>query len=387
MTANTDVDWASVSPAVELDDPGLAIDLAQIFIRTNGKIIATELAGDMLVGHIHSTANDVELNAPVRILDANRLPTIDVTAENITMDSGLDGGVGGIGLPSLPNPSSPNPADPGNLGGFLEINTDVNSNGGVLNADDTAANDAQTKGIYLDELTGNIPVDLIWAAGHAADVTTGNVGLRTVNGSIVDARNDLGDNVRGQSIDIDANGGSIGELNNDLDIDSSRGSSPPCDKDNCADTDAGFSDPGLAAVNDDVGLEATQNIYLTETDAYLRLVLAHAVNGDIRITVGETAAHDEDFFLIKSGAARFAESNTRAPSGDDLDAPRSVPKGQIFAEVGSVELRVGDDLATHQNSETLANLGIDIFGDFGDADAGWGTSMILRGRIIADCVV
>src|SRR6185436_16492675 len=148
---------------------------------------------------------------------------------------------------------------------------------------------------------------------------------------------------------------------NDLDIDSSRGSQSPVVKENGADTDTGLSDPGLAAANDDVGLEATQNIYLSETDAYLRLVLAHAVNGNIRITVRETTPDpdpvlplrtgDEDLYLIKDGTARFAESNTRAPSGDDLDAERSVPKGQIFAESGSVLLRVGDDVTTHQNSE------------------------------------
>src|SRR5262249_16209001 len=62
-------------------------------------------------------------------------------------------------------------------------------------------------------------------------------------------------------------------------------------------------------------------------------------------------------------------------------------------------LRVGDDVATHQNSEIFANGSIDIFGDYlnldpGDGDTtvdgtynGWGTTMILRGRIVADCVV
>jgi hypothetical protein len=42
--------------------------------------------------------------------------------------------------------------------------------------------------------------------------------------------------------------------------------------------------PTLDQSGDDVGLEATDNIYLTETDGYLRLVLAHAYEGDIRLT-------------------------------------------------------------------------------------------------------
>ena len=44
--------------------------------------------GDLLAGHIHSTAGDVTLYSPQRILDANRQPTIDVTGENITMNAG-----------------------------------------------------------------------------------------------------------------------------------------------------------------------------------------------------------------------------------------------------------------------------------------------------------
>ena len=48
-------------------------------------------------------------------------------------------------------------------------------------------------------------------------------------------------------------------------------------------------DPGLAATGDDVALEAQHSIFLTETDADLRLVLAHATTGDIRLTVRESA--------------------------------------------------------------------------------------------------
>ena len=33
----------------------------QIFLTTNGEIIADELIGNMLVGHVHSTENDVTL--------------------------------------------------------------------------------------------------------------------------------------------------------------------------------------------------------------------------------------------------------------------------------------------------------------------------------------
>ena len=155
--------------------------------------------------------------------------------------------------------------------------------------------------------------------------TSADVSLRTVGGSIVDARNDVARrrglqaaatraaDVIGRSIDIDANGAgaSIGDPDgaNDLDIDSSCAVTPACG-------------------SGDVALEATASIYLTETDATLRLVLAHASTGDIRLTVRETSAAttadtDEDLHLLAAGDARFAESTTRSP-GNDPDAPRTI---------------------------------------------------------------
>ncbi len=202
-----------------------------------------------------------------------------------------------------------------------------------------------------------------------------------MGGSIVDARNagagDNAANVLGRSIYLDANGAgaSIGTVSNDLEIDSRRGS---------------------PANTDYVGLEATNNIYLTETAGNLRLVLAHTYTGDIRLTVRESAALGEDFELLPSGTARFAENNMTAP-GNHPDAPRVVPRGQIFAEQGSVLLLVGDNVNLHQNSEIMAAHGIDIYGDVsatnGDIaplvnlDPGFGTNMLLRGRIIAGAVV
>jgi Calx-beta domain/RTX calcium-binding nonapeptide repeat (4 copies) len=400
VTIHTDVAWSGASAAPALDDPGISIDLPQIWIRTNGNVIDTEIVGDLLAGHVHSTNGDVTLNSPIRILDADRRPTIDVTGENITMNSGLAGGVGGIGLPSLPFPNLP-ATNLFNLtfglGGYLEINTAVNGSG-VLKADDTASDGTMTLGIYLDELTGDMPVHTVKTDGSAGDLTTGNVSLRTVNGSIVDGKHagSTTDDaeVIGQTVDLDANGGSIGASGNDLEIDSSVGSNAPCVNatyPGCADSALTVSDPGLAAANDDVGLEATQSIYLTEVSSYLRLFLAHAVNGDIRITVRDSSAHDEDLFLIHDGSAQFAESNNRLPSGDDVDDVRVVPIGTILAESGNVTLQVGDNVATHQNSRIVAHQNIDIYGDFHftdpDPDAGYGTNMILRGAIVADAVV
>ncbi|MDQ0612685.1 hypothetical protein QF046_000326 [Microbacterium sp. W4I4] len=383
IVIGTDVAWTGgAGHTGPVDDPGMTVNVAQIFIRTDGDITATELVGDMLVGHIHSTNGDVELHSPMRILDADGRSTIDVTGVDITMYAGEAGGVGGIGTPT----------------DWLEIDTAVldptwdSVSDGVLKAYDLDSDDAQTTGIHLDELTGDMPLWEIFTAGSTS-TATGNVTLRTVGGSILNAKTDADeDNIRGDSVDLDANGGSIGLQSKDVMVDSGRAPPFGCTYLNCGnDPLTGASDPALAAAGDDVGLEATGGIYYTETDSHLRLVLAHSLMGNIRLTVRETAQLDEDLYLVRSGTAQFAESNTRGPNGD-VDAPRAIPNGTIFAETGSVELRVGDDVTLHQNTQILANLSIDIRGDFGNADTGavgteYGTSMILRGRLIADCVV
>jgi hypothetical protein len=59
----------------------------------------------------------------------------------------------------------------------------------------------------------------------------------------------------------------------------------------------------------------------------------------------------------------------------------------VFAEQGSVTIRAGDDVVLDANSEIVAALGIVIHGDFDDADADYGTRMILRGKLVAGAVV
>ncbi|MEO6494544.1 MAG: hypothetical protein ABIP99_17070 [Ilumatobacteraceae bacterium] len=429
ITAYTDVD------AIWVDDEtaashGVTDGSGKIDVLTNGSIVVVEqsAAGDLRVGHVHATglctgtvttacgsatiAADVTLRSPRMILDAELdagiidtdddstcvdaydldcspgTPNgVDVTGRNINLYAGDNllgqlgsvSGFGGIGLP----------------GNFLEIQ--VNAVGGPLgdlDAYDTAADDDKTAGIYLDQVAGDLQIGVVHTAGDNS-LGTGNVSLRTRAGSILDAQNDAAADVIGQTVDLDAHGGSIGTATNDLEIDSLVGSPFACTNVNCANNPDGTSDAGLAAVADDVALEAGTGIYVTEMNGYLRLVLAHALTGNIRITVRETAALDEDLFLIRNGTANFAEDNTTAPT-NDADHPRVIQNGTVLAEAGSVELRVGDDITLHQNSQILAKLSIDIRGDFGNADTGgtlaapadeYGTSMILRGRIIADCVM
>ncbi|WP_203230655.1 calcium-binding protein [Agromyces humi] len=429
VTAYTDVDatWSDDETGAT---HGLTNGSGKIDVLTNGSIVVVEQSskGDLRVGHIHATGlctgavptacgqavidADVTLRSPRMILDAELdagvidtdddrtcvdaydldcaagTPNgVDVTGRNITLyagdnllgEPGSASGTGGIGLP----------------GNFLEIQ--VNAVGGPLgdlDAYDTAADDDKTAGIYIDQVAGDLQIGIVHTEGDDP-LSTGNVSLRSRAGSILDAQNDAAADVIGQTIDIDAHGGSIGTAANDLEIDSLVDSPFACTNANCANNPNGTSDAGLAAIADDVALEASAGIWLTETDGYLRLLFAHATAGNIRITVRESAELDEDLYLIRNGSANFAEDNSTVP-GNNPDHLRDIPNGTVFAEQGSVELRVGDDVTLHQNSQILADLSIDIRGDFGNLDTNGtlavpdpehGTTMILRGRIIADCVV
>ena len=269
--------------------------LGHLDTSVDGDVTLTEVAGDLRAGMIRSRGGDVLLTSRLGgIVDA---PTgadaaasagdfgADVVGVNVTLFSPL-GGVGGTT-------------------NFLEIDSS-NADGTLLNGVVTI--DALAS-IYLTEVDGlaasvdDLRLDTVISR-------TGDVTLTTRAGSILDARNGgAGDdawNIQGRSIDLDANGGSIGDALglNDLEIDSS------------------VSGP---FASNDVGLEASGSIFVTETDSYLRLVLAHAESGNIRLTVRETAAAtDEDLYLIQAGSVRFSESGP--------DSPRNVPHGMIFAD-------------------------------------------------------
>lgn len=307
---------------------------------------------------------------------------------NITIYAGLAGG--------------PTQGGVGSAGNYVEIDVDVRDDQtGVLNVFDIITSAANTPGIFLAETSSDLRLDTVW--------TTDDVSLYTIDGSIVDARNDHEVNIGGQDIDLDANdwestpnsdsgpntNAHIGNPNgsNDVEIDSSRGSlgTVSLEADGSiyvteADAKAthtenfGGADPAIDNEVDHDTLEA--NPYST-----LELVLARAWNGNIRLTVRDEDAlpEDDDLHLRKDGFFQRAE--------DDLLV---IPHGTIIARHGWVELQIGDDVDLHQNSQTLAAEDIDIYGDseyagtvagpLGQQDPEYGTDMILRGRIIAGCL-
>jgi Ca2+-binding RTX toxin-like protein len=182
--------------------------------------------------------------------------------------------------------------------------------------------------IVLVEL-GTLNVDRIRSA-------SGDVSLTTLDGSIVDFFDDVPADVIGVNHFLTANGGSIGGGDNDLDIDSST------------------VRPGRLAAT------ASGDIFITETDSSLNVQSALTAGGNIRLTVPDTIDTDEDVILMEGDV--------------------------ILTNEGDITLRAGDDVDTRLGSAMFAAEDIFIFGDFGNADIGMGSRVVLRGVTIADSV-
>ncbi|MCB1901934.1 MAG: hypothetical protein KDH16_21765, partial [Rhodocyclaceae bacterium] len=231
-------------------------------------------------------------------------------------------------------------------------------------------------GIYIEETSGNLRVHHVYS-------TTGDVTLTTRAGSIVDAQDDTDSggaalffdadgrardaiNVRGMNIDLDANGGSIGVVGDDLDIDS------------------GVVNGSHTAGQGRLFAEASQNIYLTEVNGELNVLAATALGGALRLTIPDTSAIDtEDLNLLDIGAGATARVSE--------DGARSVTVSEITA-LSTVALWVGDNVKTFSANRILAGTSITLRGDqrrdgktdnvsSDEADAGRGTRMLLKGTI------
>ena len=95
---------------------------------------------------------------------------------------------------------------------------------------------------------------------------------------------------------------------------------------------------------------------------------AEAFGGELRLTTPDVlgSVRREDLVILTSGF--------------DLASTPVFHTGKITA-TGSVLLCVGDDVSTPDIALISAGANIDIFGDFGNADAGFGTTMDIHGTI------
>jgi hypothetical protein len=416
-----------------------------------GQIIASGVCtgGASLCGSTPVPA-DVTLYSPAAVLNASRdgyvpqqTPTAigtNVIARNITItagNNGLAGGIsgqGGVGTPDL----------------FLT--TQVNADGpdasgdlGVLTVTDTQASRATwtsgsigtnlppaaggTWGVFITQTrdqayntvlpNGDMEVNTIITNSDVTLTTcaNGNYSACGGGGSIRDARNNgagsnsyldgtdtygtvLSPNVIGNSIDLNAIGGSVGDASglNDLKIYSSANNSKDgyCGQSYTdAYQDANYQNAASSerAVNANcsVSAQADGNVYLTETPgsygvlAPMDVLLAWARNGNVRLTTTDTGPNGSGVACVNSEAPfqgqAAACANPAVTAGNDIlllnsgrtlvtpNSPETTwgagvnqapygttptSNGLIEAQNGNVKLVSADDVVTDPSSQILA---------------------------------
>ncbi len=317
FTATTDVDATLFSRQFPSEPYSTSDGDGEISFYTNGDIYDLEIIGDLRVGTIISTGDDVTLQtaqSAASILDAGDIDdgTPRVAGRDITLLAGLvSGHIGGTG----PTPD------------FLEIQSSLSARGKVLAL---AAGD-----ILLDQVNGTLYVLLVLSL-------QGNVALRTRLGSI---RNDVDDasvRVVGRSIDLIAVGGSVGADSADRSADLVIDTAP---------------DGRLYALSlpaDVVGAVFPQGVFITEATGWLSVLRAEAPEGDVRLTVPYVATGDPtDLFVF--------------PDGVTLDGLTVVTQGRIVAG-GAVTLNVGQDLVAPLRTLIQGDT-VTIHAEFGQGSA------------------
>ena len=178
--------------------------------------------------------------------------------------------------------------------------------------------------IFLDEVSGDLNLNRVVS-------TTGDVILQAA-GSILDGNDTIDSNIDAVHISLTATTGGIGGAVNDLDVDSS--------------------------ASGRVDVLAAEGIYLREFSGAMIAGSVVSTNGDIRLTVSETAASGEDLIVLE----------------------------QVETSGGSVALLVGDNVYLEASAADHALNTVSILGDFGNMDSGLGTIVHLQGAVTGDLV-
>ena len=175
-------------------------------------------------------------------------------------------------------------------------------------------------------------------------------------------------NIEAHSIDLVTVGGGVGTSGNDVEMDT--------------DAALGGATNGRLYATANANGAADAGIYLTETDDSLDVLRALTNKGTVRLTVPDTVT--VPFTIGDAFALTQGENLVLLTNGETLECA-AVADGRIQAE-RDVLLRVGDnvEMTSKTTNFILAGRNIDIFGDYGNADAGAGTIMNLRGEITSD---
>ena len=330
LTVHSDVD-ATLTALHAPADPNAVTQLStsdnvgKIDLGTNGSIIDSELVGDLRVGTIASTAGDVTLSTTTNgasIFDV--LGTDDDVARVIGNNITLTASTGAIG--SRDN--------------YLEIDS-AHSAPGVLIA--TAQGS-----IFLEETAGSLSLASVIS-------TQQDVSLYTLTGAILDANPGSIATVQGRSIDLFAQGGSIGVASADGSTDLKIRTNLP--------TSIGKLPGRLYAYA--VGTP-DDGVYITETIGGLWILRAESADSNVRLTIpGTTTAQSGNLTLLGPGAT--------------LDGYTTMSLGTIAA-AGEVRLLVGGNVDTDVQS-IITGATVFIFGDYQNLVPGVGTVMHFRGEV------
>ncbi|MCG8559790.1 MAG: calcium-binding protein [Hyphomicrobiales bacterium] len=315
-------DTVTIVALTDVDASNAAIgttrdDDGEIFVSSNGSITLTEITGDLRTGEIVSSAGDVTLTA----VDGSITDPLDDVATDVA---------GGIVTLT---------ADQGGIGAqtsFLEIDSR------------TKLIAAARDDIFIEEDDGDLNVDTVTSALQS-------VVLWASAGSIVDVNNDDAGNVFGNAIDLRA-ANAIGSDGNFFEIDT-----------------------GETAGADIFNAKTGGGIFVIEIDGPLQAVNVLSDSGGIRLRLPDTAALDESFTLLGSGAVRY-----------DEEAGSTTEIGQITARGadGIFLLTAGDDITIADNTSITTGSTLIMFGDFNsvDPDAGFGTTIRIGAATLASGV-
>jgi Ca2+-binding RTX toxin-like protein len=323
---------AAVGAAANALDIDLPNNSGLLNVTAVGDINIIEIIGDLNVGHVRSTTGDVELTAAVSILDrgfeVNGLPSKpeeDVIGNSITLTA-LAGGIG-------------------ESGNDLDINSAF-SGAGVLTS--TSFSNA-----YIIETAGDLSL-------FQVSTQPGNIAFILSAVSILNG-NGGGDNVVSGSTRLFA-GGDIGAAGNKL----------------------------MTSVGALEGLSTGGDVWIHNTGALTMGGVTGATeiisNGDVNVTASSP---------VTVSVSQTANTITILATDDDEAIPANVAEDDLIVQngviltstVGDIILQAGDDLDIDAGASLVSAGAIELYGDFGNADAGKGTIMDIKGILDATTTV
>jgi autotransporter-associated beta strand protein len=253
-----------------------------------------------------------------------------------------------------------------NVGSIVSTAGDVilSAQASIVEFADDAASDVRGRNVTLSAQTGTIgtsanPLEIdssTWAAGAVSGAAAGDiflietagdlalgsvtsqqgsVRLEVLGGSILENGSDTQADVTGVNVALLAAAGAIGSATNELEVNTS------------------LPAPGALTA------AALQSVYITESSGGLNVQQVASQTGEVRLTVVDFASSGQNLVLLPQA---------------------------IVSAANSIALRAADDFDMSAASSIAAGGVVTIQGDFGNQDAGLGSSLLVRGPVTGSLV-